>query len=132
MSGGEPQRRLVEHQELEPAPSGATKHLLLAAGERAGELPPPLLESREAAIDLVEARAHLGPPVDEVGADPQVVFRDSSKYPPSWYLHQPERYDGVRGAAGAAVELDRPLARRNEAGHGFQRRVLAAPWPRSA
>src|SRR2546428_340751 len=64
--GGEPERGLVEQEEPRPRHQGAAdrRHLLLAARERAGELPPPLREARE---ELQDARKGLWPPPAALG-----------------------------------------------------------------
>src|SRR5262245_4813680 len=54
---GKAERGLVEQEQARPrherAPDG--HHLLLAAGERAGELPPTLAQDRERRVDALEA-----------------------------------------------------------------------------
>src|SRR3954452_12095908 len=58
---GEAEARLVQHQELGLAHQRAAhrKHLLLAAGERAGELLAPLLEPRKQRVNPLHRRFRL-------------------------------------------------------------------------
>ena len=71
----EAHRRLVEHDELWPRHEGAAdrEHLLLAAGEGAGELAPPLLEPREELEDGLEVGLRLAPAPSAAMASPDRV-----------------------------------------------------------
>ena len=59
--GARPMRRLVEQQQLRPAHQRAAdgQHLLLAAGQRAGQLRAALLQARKQVVDALEVGLDL-------------------------------------------------------------------------
>src|SRR5512139_1215685 len=112
---GEPQRRLVEHQDLrqghQPPPDGA--HLLLPAAHRPGRLLPALLHPREELVDplhrLVPLLLRLG---GEGSHDEVLLHRHFAEQPPGLRdVHHPLADHPVRRklVEADAVELDGPL-----------------------
>src|SRR6266699_380488 len=72
----QPERRLVEQQQLRPEHQRARyrEHLLLASRERAGLLAQTLLEAREVAEDALQVRFDRGPVSARVSAQPQILL----------------------------------------------------------
>ena len=74
--GRKPEARLVEHQQTRLAHQRAAErqHLPLAAGQRAGRLPPPLGEPRKQRIDALEQRAEARAVGKRGGAEAQILL----------------------------------------------------------
>ena len=70
----QPERRLVEHQQPRRHHQGASdrQHLLLAAGQRAGLLSPPLCQNRKIAVH--QLHFFVRPAGGGVAADPEVFL----------------------------------------------------------
>src|SRR5262249_26804717 len=127
----QPFRRLVhqEHARVRHQRAPDRQHLLLAARERAGDLPAALLKPREQRGDRLERPEHghsalrLAPGHGEVFADGEATkhaaaLRDQG---------HPERRDGLGRPAGdgAAVDADRAAAGREQADRDVHRGRLA-------
>jgi hypothetical protein len=126
--GRQAHRRLVEHEELRAGHErpGDGQHLLLAAGQGAGQLPPPLGEQREVRVHAVEL-----PAVDvaeDVGAHLHVlVDRHHREHPAALRaVGDPALDDRVRGEAAErpALELDRAAGEAEQPGDRPERAGL--------
>jgi hypothetical protein len=111
----EPERRLVEHQELGLAHEGAShrEHLLLAARQGSGELREALRELRKKVERTLQARAALAPR-QQVAAELQVLAHRHvrEELAALGHLHQAARHDRRRPRRQRrAVEPDLPAAR---------------------
>src|SRR5437588_600981 len=129
----EPHRGLVHEQELRlrhecPA---HRDHLLLAAGERPGELPPPLLQQREERVHplevlpfraALEVRAHLEVLLDGHGREEPPVLGHDRHPARDAVARRPRRHV-------LTVELDAPAARLDDAEDRLQRRRLPRRVP---
>src|SRR6185295_15984968 len=127
----EAERGLVEHDQLGAAHQAAAdgEHLLLAAGERAGELVVAFLEAREHGEDVVESSFRLAARAREEAADLEVLehAQAGEDLPPLGDLADAEVAGDMRLAAGNVLplELDFPGAGLLDAGDGADERGLA-------
>jgi len=135
---GQPHGRLVEQHDLGARHEGPAdgQHLLLAAGERAGELGAPLLELGEELVDPPEVAGGLGAEAEEarqvaVGPQEQVVLGGERRedVAPLRRVGQAEPGDARGGEPlhRLAVEQDPPAARDDEARDGPHGGGLAGP-----
>ena len=108
--GGQPQGGLVQHHQLGAGHEGPAhgQHLLLAAGQGAGQLPAALLQAGEELIDPLDILFNLSPVLAEIGAYFQIFqHRHIGKDPPAL---------GTHGDAGTDDPID-----------GFAQQLLAIP-----
>jgi hypothetical protein len=125
------QRRLVQQHHLRLRHERAThrQHLLLATGQRARDLCPPLLEAREELEHTVHVGSDAGLVAARVGAHEEVVEdAHAGEKPPAFRRLADSELDDSRGARARdvlAFEFDRPRGRVHEAGNGSERRGLA-------
>src|SRR4029077_13845036 len=124
------ERRLVEHQHLGFAHEAAPdrRHLLLAAGEGAGELGSPLGQTREQVVHRSEGRGLRGPRAGAVRTEEQVVLdaHVRPEVPPLRHLDDAQIDDRVRREPGDPLPVEEHLARERgeQAGDHAQRRRL--------
>src|SRR5215469_5982245 len=122
---------LVQHEQTRPRHEGAADgaHLLLAAGEGAGELARPFAEDGEEIEHVGEALGQLGPRRRGVRAQEQVLpHRHEGEEPPALgHLHDAAPDPIVGGDAREVLpgELDAPRARGERAGDHPEGRGLA-------
>src|SRR6266542_2338281 len=129
----EAEARLVEHEEPrlrhERAPDRA--HLLLPAGEAAGDLATPLAQPRERREDLLEVPRRGGAHARVVGAELEVLAHRELRPELAPLGHERDPELGARRGRhreeGAAAELDLTSPRRAEPGDRAQRRGLPRP-----
>src|SRR5712692_2732069 len=127
----QPQRRLVQEQELGSRHEGAGdgQHLLLAAREGAPELPEPLLQAREVMEDALEVLWPRALPAADIGAHLQVLehghLREDA--PPLRALGYASLEHGMRGPAveTLAQKADAAGGRAQEPRDRAHRRALA-------
>ena len=128
--GGQAHGGLVQHQQPGVAHQRPAdgQHLLLAAGEGAGDLPPTLLQSGELGIDLFQVCIHTGGALG-ISAHFQVFFHAhlQEDAPAFRHLSQALFHDLVAGHVGNifAAELDAACAGAQQAGDGLQGGGLA-------
>src|SRR5204863_313136 len=119
--GRQPQRGLVEHEQARPRHQGAPDrgHLLLAAGEGAGELAAALGEAREERDDALPRLGAAAPALRRARAEPEVLLDGHAReeLAPLRDVGDPARDDrgGRRALEPAAVELDAAAPERDEA-----------------
>src|SRR5690348_15272216 len=129
---GDPERRLVEHQQLRPGHQRTAdrEHLLLAAGHRAGHLALTFLEPGEKVVDAIKVLGDFRA-ASPVSAQVKVLPHGHSREavaPLGGERDAPDD-DLVRRYAGDVLpgEHDRPGAGRGESGDGTQGSGLARP-----
>ena len=106
----ESERRLVEHEELRACHQRATdrQHLLLAAGERPGELFRTLFQTRKELIDARDVRWNTGAILPCVGPHHQIVEDDHSRKEASALrgVADPDAHDIVRRHRGDVLSIE--------------------------
>src|SRR5665647_3555499 len=129
--GRETQRRLVEHHQIRRAHQAASdsEHLLLAAGQRAGELMAALGQGRKQRVDVIEVALARGARARQHGAHGQ-IFGDRQRrenLAAFGDLADAEIADLVARPAGniQAAEIYAPARRPVHAGDGADQRGLA-------
>ncbi len=131
--GGQPERRLIDQEELrrshEPTPD--RDHGLLAARHGAGQLRPPLAEARKQAIDLPHTLLSDDLQGFLVGAEAQILLdRELGKYFAAFRDAGDPSCDHLVGRQPGdvgAVECDAACSRRGQAQNGANERGLAGP-----
>ena len=122
--GGQAHGGLIQHEELGVGHEGAAhgQHLLLAAGEGAGHLPPPLLEPGELLIYPLQVGGDGGIGLGE-GAHLQVLLHGHLLKDPAAFRHLGQAVGHQLGGGhvldGLAQELDGPGAGAQQAGDGL-------------
>jgi hypothetical protein len=130
---GEPQRGLVEQEQLRPRherpPDG--EHLLLAAGERPGGLAGALGEDGKQLVDPLRRRRHLGAVAERGAAQAEIVRHRQPREDPAALRHErepaPDDPLGRQPRELLTVEAHTSGGSRHEAPHGPEQAGLAGP-----
>lgn len=126
----EPQRWLVQHQELRLRHQGAAygEHLLLATGHAARHTVAPLLQYGKEVEDFLTQRLEAFLAAPDMSGDEIFLDRQALEYlPPFRAMGQPHAYDlfGTRAGNVLAFEPDGTGRRARHARNGIEQRRLA-------